>query len=136
LISSLRHIGRRETLFEVLVLALSALLIAGELDEARAMGAELHELARKSEMDKLYLALDAMALLSCREGRYTEAARIARCAEDARGAHGQVRRRPAEEHMRTAVRSILDERLGPRWESGASAEPLEELSACSLALRI
>ncbi len=136
LISSLRHIGRRETLFEVLVLALSALLIAGELDEARAMGAELHELARKSEMDKLYLALDAMALLSCRDGRYTEAARIARCAEDARGAHGQVRRRPAEEHMRTAVRSILDERLGPRWESGASAEPLEELSACSLALRI
>lgn len=131
---SLRHVGRRETLFEVLVLSFSALLIMGELEEARAVGTELGELARKSEMAKLYLTLDAMALLACREGRFADAARIACCAEEAGAAHGQVRRRPTEERMRSAVRALLDEHLGPPWESTASAQPLDELSACSLAL--
>ena len=42
---SLRHLGRRETRFELLVLTFSALLIAGEIGEARATGAELYELA-------------------------------------------------------------------------------------------
>lgn len=134
LVSSLRHVGRRETLFEILVLAFSALLIMGELEQARGLGAELRELAQRSELAKLYLALDAMAYLACRAGRLAAAARIAVCAEQARTAHGQVRRRPAEEHMRSAVRSILDERLGPEWERSASAEALDELSACSLAL--
>ncbi|HJS89260.1 MAG TPA: winged helix-turn-helix domain-containing protein [Steroidobacteraceae bacterium] len=134
LIASLRHVGRRETLFEVLVLAFSALLMAGELEEARALGAELHALAQSSEMDKLYLALDAMALLACKGARYADATRIAGCAEEARAAHGQVRRRPAEAHMHEAVKRILEERLGPGWQSGTDAEPLDELAACSLAL--
>jgi len=136
LIASLRHVGRRETLFEVLVLAFSALLIEGELQEARALGTELYELARKSEMAKLYLALDAMAFLACRGVRLPDAARIAHCAEEARAAHGQVRRRPAEEHMHGAVRTILEEHLGPQWASSAGAAPLDELAACSLALEI
>ncbi len=135
LVSSLRHVGRRETQFELLALAFAGLLIAGELEEARARGAELYELARRLDPGKVYLALDAMALLACREGRLKDAAWIAACAEQARAAHGQVRRRPAEEHMHAAVKSILDEGLGPRWE-GTSAEPLDELAACSLALGI
>jgi predicted ATPase/DNA-binding winged helix-turn-helix (wHTH) protein len=136
LASSLRHIGRRDTQFELLVLAFGALLIDGELEEARGCGAELHDLARRFDMGKLYLALDAMAFLACQEGRFADAVRIATCAEEARAAHGQVRRQPAEEHMRSAVKTILDQRLGSQWESSASAERLDELSACSLALGI
>ncbi len=136
LASSLRHIGRKDTQFELLVLAFAALLIDGELEEARGRGAELHELARRFDMGKLYLALDAMAFLACQEGRFADAVRIAACAEEARVAHGQIRRRPAEEHMRIAVKTILDQRLGLQWECGASGEPLDELSACSLALGI
>ena len=136
LASSLRHIGRRDTQFELLALAFAALLIDGELQEARGRGAELYDLARRFDTGKLYLALDAMAFLACREDRFADAVRIAACAEEARATHGQVRRRPAEEHMRGAVRSILDQRLGSQWECGASAEPLDELSACSLALGI
>ena len=136
LIMSLRHVGRRETLFEVLVLAFAALLIEGELQEAHTLGAELYQLARKSELTKLYLALDAMALLACRRDRFAEAARIANCAEEAGAAHGQVRRRPAGERMRSALRAILDERLGSSWASDLTAEPLDELSACSLALGV
>jgi predicted ATPase/DNA-binding winged helix-turn-helix (wHTH) protein len=41
---SLRHLGRRETRFELLVLIFSALLLCDELDEARSIGAELLEL--------------------------------------------------------------------------------------------
>ncbi len=136
LVSSLRHVGRRETQFELLALAFAGLLMAGELDEARAQGAELYALARRLDPGKLYLALDAMALLACREGRLRDAARIAACAEQARAAHGQVRPRPAEEHMRVALKSILDERLGPQWELGSSTAPLDELTASSLALGI
>jgi predicted ATPase/DNA-binding winged helix-turn-helix (wHTH) protein len=136
MVSSLRHIGRRETQFELLVLAFAALLISGELEEARMQGAELYDLARRVDPGKVYLALDAMALLACREGRLTDAARIAVCSEQAQEAHGQVRRRPAEEHMHAEVKSILEERLGAQWERGTSAEPLDELAACSLALGI
>jgi hypothetical protein len=136
LVASLRHVGRRETLFEVLVLTFSAELIGGELEEAQAHGEELYALARRSEMAKLYLALDAMAFLACQKGRLTNAARIAACAEEASAVHGQIRRRPAEERMRRYVRVVLDQGLGPEWESSAGAEPIDELSACSLALNI
>ena len=64
---SLLHLGRRETLFELLVVTFSALLIAGELDEARATGAELYELAMRLDTSKLYTVLDAMAFLACTE---------------------------------------------------------------------
>jgi len=53
--------------------------------------------------------------------------------------HGLVRRRPAEEKMQAAVLRTLDECLGlpgPDWRASAGQrrEPLNEVSACSLAL--
>lgn len=77
-----------------------------------------------------------MAFLACEDRRYDAAARIAACADVAHEDHGQARRRPAEERMRTAVMSVLDERLGPMWRIPAidAREPLDEAAACSLAL--
>ena len=133
---SLRHSGRRETRFELLVMTFSALLIAGETSEARAIGAELFELALRLDRSKLYTVLDAMAFLACEDRRYDAAARIAACANVAHEAHGQARRRPAEERMRTAVMTVLDECLGPTWRAPAkdAREQLDEAAACALAL--
>jgi len=135
---SLRHLGRRETRFELLVLTFSALLIAGEMEEARAAGAELFELALRIDTSRLYTVLDAMALLACKDGRYETAARIAAYADVTHEFHGQVRRRPAEEKVRAAVVSELAERLGTPWhtESEHSREQMDEEIACSLALGI
>ena len=114
----------------------SALLIAGETHEARATGAELYELALRFDTGKLYMVLDAMAFLACEERRYDAAARIAACADVAHEAHGQVRRRPAEERMRSAVTAILDEHPGAGSGNSAagSREPLDDATACALAL--
>jgi tetratricopeptide (TPR) repeat protein len=133
---SLRHLGRRETRFELLVVIFSALLIAGEIDEARATGAELYELAVRFDTSNLYAVLDAMAFLACQDGRYDAAARIEACSDVTHESHGQVRRRPAEERMRTAVISVLDERLGPMWRTATRdcREQLDEATACSIAL--
>jgi predicted ATPase/DNA-binding winged helix-turn-helix (wHTH) protein len=133
---SLRHLGRRETRFEVLALTFSALLLAGEMDEARSTGAELHELAARLDASKLYTVLDAMAFLACEERRYEAAARIAILADASHEAHGQLHRRPAEERMRAAVTQRLDERLGSSWRdgNGAARQMLDEPSACALAL--
>ena len=62
---SLRHLGRRETQFELLAMTFIALLISDELPEARATGAELLELALRLDRSKLYTVLDAMAFLAC-----------------------------------------------------------------------
>jgi hypothetical protein len=133
---SLRHLGRRETCFELLVLMFSALLIAGELAEARAVGAELFELALRIDTSRLYSALDAMALLACKEERYDVAARIAVYADVTHQVHGLVRRRPAEERMRVDAVAALEERLGAQWRK--AFDELRRLSdeeeACSLAL--
>ena len=110
---SLRHLGRRETQFELLVMTFVALLVTGELAEARTTGAELLELALRLDRSKLYTVLDAMAYLACAEDRYEPAARISSCADAAHAAQGQLRRRPAQERMRTAVTAALDEKLGP-----------------------
>ena len=133
---SLQYLGRRETRFELLDITFSALLIAGETREARATGKELYELALRFDASKLYMVLDAMALLACAERRYDAAARIVACADAAHEAHGQARRRPAEERIRTAVIAVLDERLGPAWYDGVKGrhEPLDEATACGLAL--
>jgi hypothetical protein len=133
---SLRHVGRREARFELLVMTFSALLIVGETDEARATGAELYDLALRLDTSKLYMVLDAMAFLACKELRYDAAARIAACADVAHEAHGQARRRPAEERMRTAVITVLDEHLGRAWRDSTSdsRDRLDEAAACSLAL--
>jgi predicted ATPase/DNA-binding winged helix-turn-helix (wHTH) protein len=133
---SLRHLGRRETRFELLVLTFSALLLAGEIDEARSTGAELYELALRIDTSRLYTALDAMALLACKDRRYEAAARIAAYADVTHEVHGLVRRRPAEEKMQSAVLRTLNECLGPHWRATAERyrEQLDEVAACSLAL--
>jgi predicted ATPase len=133
---TLRHLGRRETHLELLAMTFSALLLAGELEEARAIGAELYELAAPLENNKLCLALDAMAFLACEERRYEAAARIAACADAAHDAQGQARRRPAQERVRVAVLAALNERLGEAWRTSLkpSRERLNETGACALAL--
>jgi predicted ATPase/DNA-binding winged helix-turn-helix (wHTH) protein len=132
---SLRHSGRRETWFELLVLTFSALLVNGDIAEARASGAELYELARRLDPSKLYSVLDAMAYLACIDARYDAATRILAFADTAYQAHGQARRRPTEEGMRSRVTKILNEHI-PTWRErmADSRTGLDEASACSLAL--
>ena len=138
LVLSLRHLGRRETRFELLVLAFSALLLERQVEEARSMGAELFELALRIDTSRLYLALDAMALLACLERRFAAAAQIALYADFTHEFHGLVRRRPAEERMRSAVVAALDQGCGPAWRATAAdpRQPLDEEAACALALGI
>jgi predicted ATPase/DNA-binding winged helix-turn-helix (wHTH) protein len=136
LVLSLRHSGRLETRFELLIMTFSALLIAGDIDEARSIGAELYELALRLDTGKLFSVLDAMAFLACVDQRHDVAARIAAFADVAHASHGQARRRPVEERMRANVTKILDERLGHLWRAHAadSREQLDEAASCSLAL--
>jgi predicted ATPase/DNA-binding winged helix-turn-helix (wHTH) protein len=133
---SLRYAGRRETRLELLALLFGALLLAGETDEARAAGTEILELAERLDTGKLYLALDAMALLAARDGRHAQAARVAASADAAIARHGQSRRRPAAVRVRGAVEEILDQALGAGWRSRGAPDPAapEELEACRLAL--
>jgi tetratricopeptide (TPR) repeat protein len=133
---SLRHSGRRETRFELLGAIFNALLIAGDITEARATGAELFELAHRLDTAQLYTVLDAMAFLACVDGRYGVAARIITVADVAHEAHGQARRRPTEEQMRAKVIKMLDQNLESAWRISATdaREPLDEAEACSLAL--
>jgi predicted ATPase/DNA-binding winged helix-turn-helix (wHTH) protein len=133
---SLRHSGHRETRCELLMMTFSALLIAGDVDEARSTGGELYDLARRLDAGKLYSVLDAMAFLACTDARYDAAARIAVFADEAHDAHGQARRRPAEAQMRSRVTKILDECLGAGWREGTTEprERFDEAAACSLAL--
>lgn len=130
---SLLHSGRRETLFDVLVLIFSALLLDGATAEAREAGAELHALAQRLDTGRLYTALDAMAYLACRDGRHEAAARIALLAGQAHRTHGQNRRRPVQELMRLHVERQLQE-----WRSSdapvAVHDWLDEAGACALAL--
>jgi hypothetical protein len=113
-----------------------ALLIAGHTEEARSTAGELYDLAMRFDVGKLYLALDAMALLACREQRYEAAARIVACADAAHEAHGQARRRPAAQRVRSAVNTVLDEYLGPAWRNDRpdGEQRLDEARACALAL--
>ena len=133
---SLRHSGRRETRFELLGALFNALLIAGDITEARATGADLFELAHRLDTRQLYMVLDAMAFLACVDGRYDVAARIITVADVAHETHGQARRRPTEEQMRTKVIQLLDQNLESAWRVSATddRERLDEVQACSLAL--
>jgi hypothetical protein len=83
-----------------------------------------------------YTVLDAMAFLACEERHYDIAARIAAYADVAHEAHGQARRRPADERIRTAVTACLNEHVGPEWQTAATErrERLDEATACGLAL--
>jgi tetratricopeptide (TPR) repeat protein len=133
---SLQHLGRRETLFELLSHMFGALLMAGETQEARATAKELYDLALRLDASKLYMVLDAMALLACEARNDEVAARIVVCADAAHEAHGQTRRRAAEERIRSTVTAILDERLSQAWYECVKDrhEPLDEATACALAL--
>jgi hypothetical protein len=132
---SLRHSGRRETRVELLSLLFGALLLAGEVDEARAAGLELYELARRFDLARLYPVLDAMALLAALEGRHEVAARISAGSESAHLRHGQTRRRPAGERIRENTREILDRNLGTGWRRRHDGPGLpDEAEACALAL--
>jgi predicted ATPase/DNA-binding winged helix-turn-helix (wHTH) protein len=133
---SLRYSGRRETRHELLSLLFGALLLAGELDEARAAGIELYELARQLDLGKRYLELDGMALLAARGGRHALAARIAAAAESTHEARGQARRRPAAGRIRDEVERLLDAQLGAGWRAraGDGHLALDEKEACARAL--
>ncbi len=114
----------------------SALLMAGETDEARATGAELYDLALRLDISKLYTALDAMAFLACVDKRHEAAARILSCADAAHESHGQTSRRPVEARMRAEVIRLLDEALGQLWRARPTdtRDQFDEAAACSLAL--
>jgi hypothetical protein len=77
-----------------------------------------------------------MALLACLERRFAAAAQIALYADLMHEVHGLVRRRPAEERMRSAVVDALDQGCGPSWRAAIAdpRQPLDEEAACSLAL--
>jgi predicted ATPase/DNA-binding winged helix-turn-helix (wHTH) protein len=130
LVLSLRHVGRRETHFELLAITFVALLMTGEIGEARALGLELYQLAVRLDPAKLYMALDAMAYLACAGERYADAAEIAACANRAHEAQGQVRRRPAQARMHAAVLEALAQHPAP----GAPPRCLGEAEGCALAL--
>lgn len=135
LVLSLRRVGRRESRCELLILVMSALLLAGETGEAREIGAEFLALAARLDPGRLYAALDAMALLACRDHRYGDAARIAACADAAHTAHGEERRGPAAGRVRAEVTAVLDRHLGGGWHESTGGEGrLDEASACRLAL--
>lgn len=132
---SLRRVGRRETRFELLVMVMSAWLLAGDMDEARRTGAELYRLAMRLDPGRLYMALDAMALLACREARKMDAARIAAFADAAHQARGLAQRGPAAARLRSELAAALDLRPEPSWNAPeAGRNRLDESSACRLAL--
>jgi len=131
---SLRHSGRRETRFELLSLLIGGLLLAGEIDEARAAGVESHALAQQLDPGRLHQSLDAMALLAARDGQPALAARIAVAADAAHESRGKAGRAPAAARIRGEVDRLLEAALGPDWRAHARAESLDELEAGALAL--
>ncbi|HXY96833.1 MAG TPA: TIR domain-containing protein [Steroidobacteraceae bacterium] len=136
LVHRLRHSSRSGVRFGLLVATLEALLQAGELEEARAIAHEILEVGTRFEPARLYTALDAMTQLACAEKRYTEAARIAACADAAYALHGQGERRLTEARLRAQTEACLERELGTGWRESAVDRngPLEERSACALAL--
>jgi len=132
---SLQRIGRRETRFELLVMVMGALLLAGDLDGARQTGAELYNLAMRLDPGRLYMALDAMALLACRNGRAMDAARITAFADAAHAARGLARRGPAAGRLRAELASALKIEPQASWNAPeAGRNRLDEVAACRLGL--
>jgi predicted ATPase len=133
---SLRHSGRHETRLELLAVNFAALLLAGEIAEARATGAEFYELAMRVDTGRLHSALDAMAYLAGLDRQYSAAARIASCSDTAHAAHGQLRRQPLEERMRALVQQQLDEARSSGWQGSQPnmRDSVDEAQACALAL--
>jgi predicted ATPase/DNA-binding winged helix-turn-helix (wHTH) protein len=136
---SLRHLGRLDTRLDLLLLMFSALLLAGEVAEARAVGLELYELALRLDVGRLGGVLNAMALLAALEQKIPRfAARIALLADATDAARGLVRRRPVDERVRAALTARLNEQgLAAVVANGAPPSwPLDAASACAQALGI
>jgi hypothetical protein len=138
LVDRLRHSSRSGVRFGLLVATLEALLLAGELPEARAIGCEILEVGTRLEPARLYTALDAMAQLACAEQRYPVAARIAVCADAAHSLHGQGERRLTEARLRAQVDDCLVREFGAAWRESAvdHSSPLDERGACALVLNL
>ncbi len=134
---SLPHLGRLDTRLDLLLLMFSALLLKGEVQEARAVGRELHELAGRLDASRLEGALHAMALLAALEGMAELGTSIALLADTADRNRGQVRRRPVERRLRAALPACLDEPGRTRLAAGGEVRPaLSTAEACRRALQL
>ncbi len=131
---SLRDPRHRAVRYELLTVLFSALLLAGEAEEAHATGRELYDLARALDPGRLHAVLYAMAYLACGQRRYAVAARVVAAADRAHDAHGQLRRRPVDERLRASVLDVLGT-LGQAAPCGRGVDRLpDEVAACELAL--
>jgi hypothetical protein len=133
---SLRHSSHHATRMELLTLTFSALLLAGDVAEARATGAELLALGTRMDPGRLYTTLDAMAWLAHIDGRKDAAIRVSRYADAAHEAHGTTRRGPIEARLR----AMLHEQASGEPEAAPLLPPDseyrigDEADACALAL--
>ena len=131
---SLRHSSHHAMRIDLLTLLVAALLEDGNLEEARATGAELHALATRMDPGRLYAALDAMTLLACLEDRQAVAAQVAQQADAAHDTRGLDRRRPHESRLREAALKLIQDALGSGWQAERRHAPLDDVRACALAL--
>ena len=131
---SIRDPRHRAVRYELLAVLFSALLLAGELEEAHATGRELCDLARALDPGRLYAVLDSMAYLACGQKRYAVAARVLAAADGAHEAHGQPCRRPIDALLRASVRDALASQADGDQAGRATDRLLGEIAACDLAL--
>ena len=129
---SLRHLGLLETQFELLVMTFVALLVSGELAEARATGAEL--------LESRPAAGPQQAVHRAGLRWHTWPARRAAMSRP-RGSHPapMLRMRPRASYgvvpRRSAARTVvttLDKELGAQWRELASRLPPAPRRACGL----
>lgn len=134
--ANLRHSGRHATHIDLLIINVTALLMAGDIAEALSTASELYTLATRVDGSRLYAALDAMSLLACEKENYDAAARIAAYADFAYEAHGMRARGPTESTIRSTVTRKLDHHLGVGWKTiAANGDRVRtEVEACALAL--
>lgn len=133
---SLRHSSHHATRMELLTLTFSAQLLAGNLAEARATGAELYTLGARMDPGKLYTALDAMAWLAFLDGRAEAAAAVSRYADVAHDAHGTTRRGPTEARLYAMLAGQgLPTSTSAAADAANSDQAIsDEADACALAL--
>jgi predicted ATPase len=137
LVQSLRHSGRRDTAIELMGLAFTALVLNGDLEEARTLGSEIVHVGERTSPGKLRLLLDAMACLALLEGNTTGARQLSALAEETRIAHGELSRRPALVRAREIVVEKMRDALGEGWQTSCSVKGrLDVASACRSALGI
>jgi predicted ATPase/DNA-binding winged helix-turn-helix (wHTH) protein len=135
LVQSLRHSGRRDTAFDLMSLAFTALVLNHELAEARALASEIVRLAERTDAGKLRLILDAMAYLACLEGQAQIAAQLLIAAEQARSQYGELGAGPAAATVRQRVLERIEEQLGGGWRQlECNRARHDAATSCKLAL--